>query len=88
MKLYNIDDFGKFLDYIQSECSGEVYLVSDAGDKLSLKSFLSRYVVFPELVKNGKLDQLEIQTVNDHDTAAIMKYMLNARSENCIDQEN
>ena len=43
MKIYNIDDVEKFLDIIK-KCKGSVELVSNQGDRLNLKSELTKYL--------------------------------------------
>lgn len=50
-----VDDFLKTID----QCCGEVYLVSTQGDKLNLKSTLSRYISMGRLLSEEG-DSLEL----------------------------
>lgn len=53
MKLKENCDIVAFLHAVQ-QCRGEVFLVTKEGDRLNLKSTLSRYV-FAVIAENGKL---------------------------------
>lgn len=58
MKLKNSEEVEAFLAAVD-RCRGEVYLMSADGDKLNLKSMISRYVSMGKLLsENG--DKLEL----------------------------
>lgn len=51
MKLSNIGEVKDFLAVVD-RCEGDVWLQSDEGDKINLKSSLSQYVAVAELIKD------------------------------------
>lgn len=57
MKIKNLQDVENFKEVI-NKCKGEVWLESVYGDKYNLKSALSQYVAFADLLrdKNGDLE--------------------------------
>ena len=69
--IVNIDDFFGVID----RCTGRVELVTNDGDRLNLKSTLTRYVALAKVFSDGKIDCLEIIAHEYEDAKAIMKYM-------------
>ena len=67
MKLSNKGEVNDFLEVV-NRCEGDVWLQSDEGDKINLKSSLSQYVAVAELIKDeGK--NLELFCSNQVDDA-------------------
>ena len=65
MKLSNIGEVNDFLDVLD-RCEGDVWLQSTEGDKINLKSSLSRYVAVAELIKDeGKNLELFCSSPSD-----------------------
>ena len=65
MKLSNIGEVNDFLDVLD-RCEGDVWLQSTEGDKINLKSSLSRYVAVAELIKDeGKNLELFCSSSSD-----------------------
>lgn len=52
MKLQSIEELNGFLRAVE-KCEGNVYLISAQGDRLDLKSLLSRYVSIGRLLSDG-----------------------------------
>lgn len=72
MKLHNkveIDAFKKAID----ECTGDVYLTSNYGDKFNLKSLLSQYVAISALI-GDKGDELELWCDNKLDEQRMFRF--------------
>ena len=77
MKIYNIDDVEKFLDIIK-KCKGSVELVSNQGDRLNLKSELTKYLAISKLFNdNTFINEMELMASEPEDVQMLMKYMTN-----------
>ena len=60
MKIYNVNDVEKFLDTIK-QCKGSVELVSQQGDRLNLKSELTKYLAITKLFKDDTfINEMEL----------------------------
>ena len=60
MKLYKIDNVDEFMGIVD-QCKGTVELVSKEGDRLNLKSQLTKFVTVTELFHNESLiNELEL----------------------------
>lgn len=77
MKLANIKDVNKFFDAV-NRCEGKVELVSAQGDRLNLKSELTKYVAIANVFSNNKLvRELELVTYNPKDAVLLMEFVIN-----------
>lgn len=68
----NLDGFMDLLD----KCSGNVYVVTDDGDRLNLKSKLSQLVGIMSLIEDG---QVKIDTLvfdSKHDESLVFRYLI------------
>lgn len=75
MKIYNIDDVEKFLDTIK-KCKGSVELVSKQGDRLNLKSELTKYLAIAKLFNdNTFINEMELVASDPEDVQTLMEYM-------------
>ena len=75
MKLYNIDNVEEFMGIV-NKCSGPVELVSPEGDRLNLKSELTKYIAVTNLFSNkAYINKLELVAYEKEDIEALMKYM-------------
>lgn len=76
MKIYNIDDVQKFLDVIK-QCQGSVELVSKQGDRLNLKSELTKYLAIAQLFNdNTFINEMELVASDPDDVKLLMEYMI------------
>lgn len=76
MKIYNIKDVEKFLDTIK-QCKGSVELVSSQGDRLNLKSELTKYLAISKLFHdNTFINEMELVASDPEDVKLLMDYML------------
>ncbi len=79
MKLYNITDVEKFLDVIK-KCKGSVELVSTQGDRLNLKSELTKYLAISKLFNdNTFINEMELVASDSDDVKILMDYMMSGR---------
>lgn len=79
MKLYNITDVEKFLDTIK-KCKGSVELVSQQGDRLNLKSELTKYLAISKLFNdNTFINEMELVASDPEDVQTLMNYMANEK---------
>ena len=75
MKFYNIRDIDGFFRAVR-QCEGEVELVTPEGDRLNLKSQLSRTVIFANVFSGGKIPEMEIRTGRKEDMAKLVSFII------------
>lgn len=75
MKLYNITDVDAFFSVIDS-CSGDIYLVSNEGDKINLKSKLCQYLAMAKMFSSDYIKELSLQVENDSDKEKFVHFMM------------
>lgn len=77
--LHNVDvaDFVKELD----NCKGEVYLTTPQGDKLNLKSALSRIIGITKLIEGGKIAHATIECELQEDLTRLFRFNLYGSNE-------
>lgn len=73
MRLKSNCDIVAFLNAVQ-KCEGEVFLVTKEGDKLNLKSTLSRYV-FAVIAENKKLMAESAVECTEADRKVLAEYI-------------
>lgn len=76
MKVLNIKDIDKFFEVIES-CEGDVFLVSNEGDRINLKSRLSKYFALANVFASDVVDSVELITSNTDDTEKLLNFMIN-----------
>ena len=75
MKVQNIKDVNKFFEVIE-ECDGKVELVTNEGDRLNLKSQLTKYVAIANLFSDGTVKELELVAYEPKDVEKLINYMV------------
>lgn len=79
MKIFNIDNPEKFLDVIK-QCKGEVELVSKQGDRLNLKSELTKYIAITQLFTDKAIiSEMELIASEPEDVMLLMDYMMEGK---------
>ena len=76
MKVSNIKDVDKIFKVVDS-CKGRVELVTQEGDRLNLKSQLTKYVSLATIFSNGEIPELELVASDAEDVEKLMDFMLN-----------
>jgi len=76
MKVTNITDIDKFFDTI-NHCDGTVEMLTSEGDRLNLKSQLTKYIALAKLFSDGTIGEVEIVCHNPNDVDKLLKYMIN-----------
>ncbi len=76
MKLYNIEDPESFLNVVR-KCTGNVELVSKQGDRLNLKSELTKYIAISQLfTDNTFINEMELIVSEPEDMKILLNYMM------------
>lgn len=75
MKVMNIDDPEKFFEVI-NKCKGTVELVTAEGDRLNLKSQLTKYVAITKLFADNTIPEMEIVAHDPEDVNRLLEYMV------------
>ena len=72
MNLHNID-VAEFLAVLDT-CEGNVFLVTDEGDKLNLKSKLCQLVGLTKLIEGGKIAEASVFCENKNDECKLFRF--------------
>lgn len=76
MKILNVENPEKFLDVIK-QCHGNVELVSRQGDRLNLKSELTKYIALSQLfTDNTFINEMELIVSEPDDMKLLLDYMM------------
>lgn len=76
MKIFNIENPEKFLDVIK-QCRGNVELISKQGDRLNLKSELTKYIAISQLfTDNTFINEMELIVSEPEDMKILLDYMM------------
>lgn len=79
MKIYNVENAEKFLEVIK-QCKGSVELISKEGDRLNLKSELTKYLAISKLFADDTLiNNMELVASDPDDVRFLMQYMMEGR---------
>ena len=68
-------DLKEFMEVLDS-CQGEVYMVTDEGDRLNLKSKLAQLIGFTRLIEGGTVTKARIECTNKDDERKLMRFNL------------
>ena len=79
ISLHNIDvpNFLKVLDH----CVGDVYLVTDEGDRLNLRSKLCQLVGLTRLIEGGSIAEASVLCELQEDETRLFRFNLYAKVE-------
>jgi hypothetical protein len=75
MKVQNITNIDRFFEAVDS-CEGKVELVTGEGDRLNLKSQLSKYVALAKIFSDGTIKEIELVVYNPKDVDKLVQYMV------------
>ena len=76
MKIFNIENPEKFLDVIK-QCRGNVELISKQGDRLNLKSELTKYIAISQLfTDNTFINEMELIVSEPEDMKILLDSMM------------
>ncbi|MBE6892128.1 MAG: hypothetical protein E7481_08920 [Ruminococcaceae bacterium] len=74
VELHKID-FKKFLEAID-QCKGDVFLVTEDGDKLNLKSKLCQVIGLTKIIEGGMISEAKIVCENPEDDSLLFRFNL------------
>ena len=74
MKITNLSNVEGFLKTV-SECKGTVELVTKEGDRLNLKSELTKYVALTSFFKDSKIPEMEVILSEPDDAVNIINFL-------------
>lgn len=79
MKIYNVESPEKFLELIK-QCKGTVELISKQGDRLNLKSELTKYLAVSKLFADQTLiNDMELVASDPDDVKFLLEYMMEGK---------
>lgn len=65
-----------------SNCTGNVWMTTEEGDKINLQSAFCRIVGVMSVLEGGKLSKATIECENIEDESRLFRYNLYGKSEN------
>ena len=68
-------DLQEFLNVLDT-CEGNVYMVTDEGDRLNLKSKLSQILGFSKLIEGGIVSHARLECSNPADETKLFRFNL------------
>lgn len=68
-------DLKEFMTVLDG-CEGEVFLVTDEGDRLNLKSKLTQFIGFAKLIEGGMIHHAHIECTNKEDESKLFRFNL------------
>lgn len=74
LKLHNID-FDEFIKTLDS-CKGDVFLETEEGDVLNLKSKLCQIMGIANILKNATVSEATIRCTNPEDETTLFRFNL------------
>ncbi len=74
VELHKID-FKKFLEAID-QCKGNVYLVTEDGDRLNLKSKLCQLIGLTKIIEGGMISEAKVVCENPEDDTLLFRFNL------------
>lgn len=74
IKLHNID-FDDFIAAID-KCKGDVYLETNEGDVLNLKSKLCQFIGLSKILKNTEVSEATVRCTNKDDESMLFRFNL------------
>lgn len=69
---FNFTDFSEVLN----SCTGDVFLVTDEGDRLNLKSKLCQLIGFTKLIEGAKVSRARLECTNQEDETKLFRFNL------------
>ncbi|MDP4110334.1 MAG: polya polymerase [Bacillota bacterium] len=75
MKIFGIHNIKSFYQAVE-ECRGKVEIVTEAGDRLNLKSKLCQYVAMSEIFKDASIGSIEIEIEDPSDKMKILSFLM------------
>ncbi|MCI6698871.1 MAG: polya polymerase [Lachnospiraceae bacterium] len=73
MKFYHVDDVEGFFNEV-NQCKGQVLLVDEEGNRLNLKSRLSKVIAYANVFSGGEIEEMEILTSDPADMTRLMNF--------------
>lgn len=74
VELHKID-FKKFIEAID-QCKGRVYLVTEDGDRLNLKSKLCQVIGLTKIIEGGMIKEAKVVCENPEDDSLLFRFNL------------
>lgn len=77
MKLRNITNVEKFLETVD-QCKGDVYLTTPMGDRLNLKSQLTKMLAMTSVFDSAEIKEMDLEFSNSEDVSTMLLFSMEA----------
>ena len=78
-EMHNVD-VAAFMEALDS-CESNVYLVTDEGDRLNLKSKLCQFIGLAKLIEGGRISEAKIECDSQEDESKLFRLNLYGHAE-------
>ena len=80
-------DVKAFISVIDT-CEGDVFLVTDEGDRLNLKSKLCQLIGLTQLIEGGKISNAHLECANPDDLSKLFRFNIFGADSNTKEEES
>lgn len=80
MKITNVKNVDGFFEQV-GKCNGNVFLHTEEGDKLNLKSKLTQYIAFASLFNECKIKDMNLSFENHEDIERMLHYLMERKGD-------
>ena len=77
MKLRNITNVEKFLETVD-QCKGDLYLTTPMGDRLNLKSQLTKMLAMTSVFDSAEIKEMDLEFTESEDVAIMLHFSMEA----------
>lgn len=75
LKIFGITHIKDFFEAVEA-CKGKVEIVTEAGDRLNLRSKLCQYVAMSEIFKDTSIGTIELELEYSEDMSRILAFIM------------
>lgn len=75
MRLCNVSNMEKFFEAI-NKCQGDVYLTTEEGDRLNLKSQLTKMLALTTVFQHPIISSMNLEFSNPADVAVMLEFSM------------
>ncbi len=77
MKLRNVTNITQFLETVDS-CKGDVYLTTPQGDRLNLKSQLTKMLAMSSIFDTAEIKEMDLEFSDSSDISTMLVFCMEA----------
>jgi hypothetical protein len=75
MKLTNVTNVESFFEAV-NKCQGDVYLTTQEGDRLNLKSQLTKFLTLSTVFQSSLIKEMNLELSNPQDVSVMLSFSM------------